>query len=125
MSKTLIVLCTCPDEETARNIAAALVAEKRAACVNIIGPLRSVFSWEGEVCDESELLLLAKTTEAAWPELEARVVELHPYDVPEVIATPVTAGSAAYLDWVAASVSPPLGHALDQGALDDSVTEKE
>ncbi|WP_405227384.1 divalent-cation tolerance protein CutA [Lentisalinibacter sediminis] len=120
MSKTLLVLCTCPDEETARSIATALVAEKRAACVNIVGPLRSVFSWQGEVCDESELLLIAKTTEAVWPELEARVVELHPYDVPEVIATPVTAGSAAYLDWVAASVSSPAADALD-----DSVTEKE
>lgn len=120
MSKTLLVLCTCPDEETARSIATALVADKRAACVNIVGPLRSVFSWEGEVCDESELLLIAKTTEAAWPGLEARVVELHPYDVPEVIATPVTAGSAAYLDWVAASVSPPAADAVH-----DSVTEKE
>ncbi|WP_405232253.1 divalent-cation tolerance protein CutA [Lentisalinibacter salinarum] len=116
MSKTLLALCTCPDEETARSIAGTLVAERRAACVNIVGPLRSVFSWQGEVCDESELLLIAKTTEAAWPGLEARVVELHPYEVPEVIATPVTAGSAAYLDWVAASVSP---------AVDDSVTEKE
>ncbi len=120
MSKTLLVLCTCPDEETARSIAAALVAERRAACVNIVGPLRSVFSWQGEVCDQSELLLLAKTTEAAWQALEARIVELHPYDVPEIIAAPVTAGSAAYLDWVAASVSPPAA-----SPVDDSVTEKE
>ncbi len=105
MSKTLLVLCTCPDEETARRIAAALVGEGRAACVNIVGPVRSVFSWKGEVCDESELLLMAKTTEAAYAALEARIAELHPYDVPEVIAAPVTAGARAYLDWVANSVT--------------------
>ena len=105
MSKTLLVLCTCPDEETARRIAAGLVGEGRAACVNIVGPVRSVFSWQGEVCDESELLLMAKTTEPAYAALEARIVELHPYDVPEVIAAPVTTGFRAYLDWVADSVT--------------------
>ena len=105
MSSTLIAFCTCPDEETARGIAGAVVAEGLAACVNIIGPVRSVFSWEGEVADESELLLLAKTTEAAYPGLEARITALHPYDVPEVIAAPVTAGSRAYLDWVIDSVT--------------------
>jgi len=117
MSKTLLVLCTCPDAETARTIAATLVEERRAACVNIAGPVRSVFSWEGEVCDESELLLLAKTTETAYPALEARIVALHPYDVPEVIAAPVTAGSSAYLDWVAGAVAA--------APVADSVTEEE
>lgn len=119
MSSTLIAFCTCPDEETARGIAGAVVAEGLAACVNIVGPVRSVFSWEGDVCDESELLLLAKTTEGAYPRLEARITALHPYDVPEVIAAPVTAGSAAYLDWVAGAVSTAAG------AGTNSVTEKE
>jgi periplasmic divalent cation tolerance protein len=123
MSNTLIAFCTCPDEETARGIAGAVVAEGLAACVNIIGPVRSVFSWEGEVSDESELLLLAKTTEAAYPGLEARITALHPYDVPEVIAAPVTAGSRAYLDWVADAVSPAADR--QSGRADDSVTEKE
>lgn len=123
MSNTLIAFCTCPDEETARGIAGTVVAEGLAACVNIIGPVRSVFSWEGEVSDESELLLLAKTTEAAYPGLEARITALHPYDVPEVIAAPVTAGSRAYLDWVADAVSPAADR--ESGRSDDSVTEKE
>lgn len=112
MSKALVVLCTCPDEPTARRIASSLVADRHAACVNLVGPVRSVFSWEGEVCDESEVLLLAKTTEEACPALEAALLALHPYDVPEVIALPVTTGSRAYLDWVTAAVG-------------DSVTETE
>lgn len=105
MSQALVVLCTCPDEATARRIASALVAGRHAACVNLVGPIRSVYSWQGEVCDESEMLLMAKTTGEAYPALEAVLVELHPYDVPEVIALPVERGSRAYLDWVADSVT--------------------
>jgi periplasmic divalent cation tolerance protein len=104
MTPILVVLCTCPDEATAKRIAGALVARRRAACVNLVGPVRSVFVWEGEVCDESEMLLIAKTTEEGYPALEEIVHELHPYDVPEVIAVPVAAGSRPYLDWVAGSV---------------------
>lgn len=104
MSQALVVLCTCPDEATARRIAGALVERRRAACVNLVGPVRSVFVWDGEVCDESEMLLIAKTTTEGYAALEELVTALHPYDVPEVIAMPVDYGSRAYVDWIGASV---------------------
>lgn len=115
MTNVLIVMCTCPDEATASDIARALVEEQRAACVNILGPVRSIFRWEGRISDESEVLLIAKTTDAAYAGLEARVITLHPYDVPEVIALPVSAGAAAYLGWVGESVTGPESSGRDRG----------
>lgn len=105
MSEHLVVLCTCPDEPAAERLAAALVEEGLAACVNRLGPLVSDYLWEGHRESEREFLLLAKTTRAGYPALEARLLALHPYDTPEVIALPVAAGARAYLDWVADSVT--------------------
>lgn len=100
------VLCTVPDENTATRIARALVEGGLAACCNVVPGLRSVYMWKGEVCDDAELLLIIKTRLDRFGELEAAVRDLHPYDVPELIALPVARGSADYLTWMADHVHP-------------------
>lgn len=99
-STHLIVLCTCPDEQTARRLAAEVVEARLAACVNIVPGLTSVFFWEGEVQSEGEQLLVIKTSDAAYSSLEERLVQSHPYDLPEVIACPIEKGLNGFLDWV-------------------------
>lgn len=96
----LVVLCTVPDEGSARRIAQTLVAEGLAACVNVLPRLTSVYRWEGEVTSGEELLLIIKTRQQRYAPLEARIKELHPYTVPEVIALPIQHGSKDYLDWL-------------------------
>lgn len=103
----LIILCTCTDRTTAERIAETVVSERLAACVNIAPGLTSIYRWEGQIQREAELLLLIKTRQAVYPQLEARIRELHPYQVPEIIALPIQAGSAAYLDWIADSTRAP------------------
>lgn len=100
MSDVLIVYCTLPDDERADQVARALVDERLVACVNVLPGVRSFYRWEGKVCDDPERLALIKTTAARFEAMKARLLELHPYDVPEVIAVPVDRGSDAYLDWV-------------------------
>lgn len=100
----LLALVTCPDADVAAKIAKTLVEERLAACGNLVPGLRSIYTWEGKLCDEAEVLLLVKTTDEAYAQMQARVVELHPYDVPEVIAVKIEAGLPAYLGWVVRSV---------------------
>lgn len=100
----LLALVTCPNADVAAKIAKTLVEERLAACGNLVPGLRSIYVWDGKVCDEAEVLLLVKTTDDAFARMQARVVELHPYDVPEVIAVKIEAGLPAYLQWVARSV---------------------
>jgi periplasmic divalent cation tolerance protein len=95
-----IALCTVPNEATARQIADALVSEKLAACVNIIPSVMSVYRWKDAVEQSEELLLLIKTSEAVWPLLETRILELHPYELPEIIAVPIDTGQADYIKWI-------------------------
>lgn len=104
MSDALIVLVTVPSRTDGERIAAALVGEQLAACVNIVGPIRSIYRWHGAVQHDDEHLLLIKTTQAGYAALESRVGALHSYDVPEVIALRIEAGSAPYLEWLAANV---------------------
>jgi len=101
VTDALVVLVTAPDPEKAAEIARALVEERLAACGNVLPGLRSIYRWEGKVQDDREALLLLKTTRARFEALRARVLALHPYQVPEVIALPVEAGSAPYLAWIA------------------------
>lgn len=103
----LFVLSTCPDEATATRISEALVSERLAACVNRIPGLRSMYRWQGQVQDEPEVLLLIKTTRDRFNALEVRLKALHPYEVPEIIALPVVAGSAEYLAWVSRETRAP------------------
>lgn len=97
----LLVLTNCPDPAVAEAIAQAVVAGGLAACVNILPPCRSVYRWQGAVESASEVPLLIKTTEAAYSALEAAIRRLHPYQVAEIVALPVTHGLPAYLNWVA------------------------
>ena len=97
----LLCLCTCPDPACADAIAAALVDERLAACVNQLPGLQSVYRWEGKVERAEEVLLLIKTTGDRLPALTARVQALHPYELPELIAVEATGGLAPYLAWVA------------------------
>jgi periplasmic divalent cation tolerance protein len=104
----LIVLCTCPDRATAERIAESVVGEQLAACVNIVPGLASVYHWEGKIQHDAELLLLIKTRQTAYPPLEARIRELHPYQIPEIIVLPIQTGSAAYLDWITDNTRGPI-----------------
>ena len=104
MDDVLLVLITVPNSECAERIAVELVHKQLAACVNIVPGLTSIYRWEGELHRDPELLLLVKTRRAVLAELQAAVLESHPYKLPEIIAVEVTAGLAKYLDWVANEV---------------------
>lgn len=100
----LVVLVTVPNAESADKLGEALVGERLAACVNVVDGVRSIYRWQGAVERDEELLCVCKTTRAAFERLRARVIELHPYELPEVIALPVALGHAPYLEWIKASV---------------------
>jgi periplasmic divalent cation tolerance protein len=99
-----VVLVTGPDREALTALGRRLVEERLAACVNVLGDVRSIYRWEGAVEEAAEALALLKTTGTRLEALTARVRELHPYEEPEVVALPVVGGSASYLAWVAAGV---------------------
>jgi len=101
-----VVLVTAPAGAPAAELARRLVDECLAACVNVIPGVRSIYRWEGEVCDDSEDLLVIKTASDRLESMVARVREVHPYAVPEVLAIAVTAGSQPYLEWVFANSRP-------------------
>lgn len=98
----LLVLTNCPDETTARTIAQAVVEARLAACVNILAPVQSVYRWQGKVESAVEIPLFFKSTAANYERLAETIRTLHPYEVPEIIALPITHGLPAYLNWLAA-----------------------
>jgi periplasmic divalent cation tolerance protein len=101
MSNTVqLTFCTCPDTTTAEALARSLVEARLAACVNIMPGLKSIYRWEEEIEQAEEVLLMIKTTEDRIAELVAHIGREHPYDVPEVIAHPISAGHDTYIDWV-------------------------
>ncbi len=95
-----IVLCTCPDPETANSIAVVLVEEGLAACVNIQPSITSVYRWQGKTESASESLMIIKSSTENYSDIEKKIVELHPYELPEVIAVPIIAGLEPYLAWL-------------------------
>jgi periplasmic divalent cation tolerance protein len=97
----VVVFSTFPTPEQASVVARTLVGEKLAACVNIVQGVQSIYRWKGEVQDDREALAVIKTTESQLPALIARLIALHPYELPEAIAVPVVGGHAPYLAWVA------------------------
>jgi periplasmic divalent cation tolerance protein len=99
-SRLRVVLVTVPDADAGCVLARRVVGEHLAACGNVIPGLTSVYRWDGKVQEEPEALVLFKTTEGSLAELEKRIMELHPYDVPEFLALPVTEGHGPYLRWV-------------------------
>jgi periplasmic divalent cation tolerance protein len=100
MTEHLQVLTTVGTEEDAERISVALVERRLAACVQTLGPIASRYRWQGKVETAREWQCLAKTEAARYPQVEAAIKELHPYDEPEIVATPIVAGSAGYLAWV-------------------------
>ena len=106
MTEHRVVFCTCPDQDTAAAIASRLVAEKLAACVNILPGLTSVYEWEGKVETDPESLLIIKTAGDRLGALTRRIETLHPYEVPEVIALPIEDGLPAYLNWITDETRP-------------------
>ena len=96
----LVVLCTCPDSDSAESIASDLVTRRIAACVNVLSGVRSYFYWDGEQQTADEVLLLIKTVRSRFTELSERISVLHSYDVPEIIALDVKDGLPAYLRWI-------------------------
>lgn len=107
MTEQLVVLVTVPDGETGERLGQALVDEGLAACVNLLGEVRSIYRWQGAVETASERLCLIKTTAAGFPSLRARILALHPYELPEIIALPIAAAHQPYLDWIAAAIKRP------------------
>ena len=108
MTNKIVVLVTCGSAREARKIARALVERRIAACANILSsPVQSVYRWKGRVESAKEFLLIIKTTKARFPKLKAEVKRLHSYDVHEIIALPIAAGSSDYLDWISESVALP------------------
>jgi periplasmic divalent cation tolerance protein len=105
----LVCLSTCPDPATAAAIAGALVDESLAACVNQLPGVRSTYRWQGAVHTDEEVLLVIKTTAGRFEALKARLLALHPYELPELVALSVTDGHAPYLDWVRAHAAAPGG----------------
>jgi periplasmic divalent cation tolerance protein len=97
----VVVLVTAGNPDEAAAIGRALVEERLAACVNVLGPIRSIYRWQGSIEDATEQLLVVKARAADFAALEARVRALHSYEVPEILALPLRAGSAAYLAWLA------------------------
>src|SRR5262245_59537529 len=104
-AEPLVVLCTCPDEATASRIARALVQEGLAACANAVPGITSIYRWQGEIHEDREVLLLIKSNASAWGALEPRLSELHPYELPEIVAVPIVRGSTAYLGWLEAALA--------------------
>ena len=100
----LVVFSTFPDPDKAAEVARTLVSEQLAACVNLVAPVRSIYRWQGDVSDEAETLAVIKTTTERFEAMRTRLVELHPYEVAEVIALPIEAGHAPYLAWITDSV---------------------
>jgi periplasmic divalent cation tolerance protein len=102
----VVVLVTVPDDAVADRLAHTLVSEKLAACVNVLPKVRSVYAWEGEICNEGELLCLLKTRRELFPAVRERVLDLHPYQIPEIIALPLVEGSEIYLSWLRDNTRP-------------------
>jgi len=103
----VVVLTTAPDREVAERLATSLVEERLVACGNIVPGVTSIYRWEGEVHNDSEVMLLLKSTHQLVAALRERIAQLHPYDLPEVLVLPVAEGTDRYADWVRGEVREP------------------
>ena len=101
MDEIILVFTNLPDRESAERMAQSLIDNHTAACVNILAECNSVYRWQGKIETASEVPLLVKSTRAAYPRLEASIRAHHPYELPEIIAVPVSTGFPGYLQWVA------------------------
>ena len=96
----IIIFCTVDSEELGERIASALVENREAACINIVSGVRSIYRWEGKLCRDAELLLVIKSVAEKFETVRETIRRIHTYQVPEVIAVPITAGDADYLKWL-------------------------
>ncbi|GAB4182785.1 MAG: divalent-cation tolerance protein CutA [Wenzhouxiangellaceae bacterium] len=101
-----VVYCTCPDQAVARELARTAVTERLAACANLVPAVTSIYRWQGELCEDGEVLLMIKTTAAACTALEQLIRRLHPYETPEFVVVQVAAASPDYLQWVLDECAP-------------------
>ena len=101
----LLVLSSCPDAASAQVLTKALLSERLAACVNRLPGIKSMYRWQNQVERDDEVLLMIKTRAALYPQLEALIKDMHPYELPEIIAIPISQGSAEYLAWIDAETS--------------------
>ena len=104
-SQYQLVLCTCPDEEAAINIAENLVAQRLAACVNVLPAVYSVYHWQDNVESAKENMIIIKTIQEKYSALETVITSLHPYEVPEIIAINIDSGLPEYLKWIESSIN--------------------
>ena len=100
MTDAILILTTCATEEEALKIANVLVEECLAGCVNVLSPVRSIYRWEGKICNEKEWLLIIKTQQTRFEDLEKKVRSLHSYRVPEIVSLPIIEGHQPYLNWL-------------------------
>lgn len=104
MSDAIVIFCSCSNADEARRIARNLVESRLAACVNILSSIESIYRWQGQVETAQEILLFIKTTAERFPELQERIIHLHSYETPEIVALPVSTGLDKYLAWLRESV---------------------
>lgn len=100
MANHIVIYITTGSISEAKKIGRTLVEEKLVACSNIISPIRSIYSWQGKICDDKETLMVLKTQKKLFKQIVKRVEKLHSYDVPEIIAIPILEGSKKYLSWL-------------------------
>ena len=100
MTDYVVVFITAGSLEEARKISDGLLADHLVACCNLVSPVQSLFHWQGKICDEQEVLIVAKTKTELFEKIIPRTKELHSYEVPEIIALPILAGSDSYLSWI-------------------------
>lgn len=105
MNDPLLVLTTYPDVEGAEQLATTLVHDKLAACVNLLPKMRSFYIWDNQQTSDTEYLLIIKTRDALYPQVEQAITHAHPYALPEIIATPISRGLPGYLNWIESSTS--------------------
>jgi periplasmic divalent cation tolerance protein len=113
LSEAIAVLMTAANREEAARIADMLVDAHLAACVQILPEMESVYRWQGRIERQAEVLLIAKTTKAKFDQLESEVRALHSYETPQIVAVPLVAGSAPYLEWLSASLDPLRDRVVD------------
>ena len=116
MTDAIVVMTTTASRDEATEIANVLVERQLAACVQIVGPIASVYRWQGQVEQSEEWLCLIKTQRTRYSQLEAAVLENHSYDVPEVVALPIVEGTAPYLDWLSRGVISDVAEPPDSSA---------
>ena len=98
--KALLVWCTCPSSEVADRIAQQIVEKRLAACANIIPGVKSVYRWQGKIIQDQECIMMIKTTKDQFDALAAEIIEMHPYELPELITVNIDQGLEAYLQWI-------------------------